>query len=146
MSYSTKQRKLILNLLKEQKDRHLTAEEIVSALKADGELVGKATVYRYLDLLLESGMVRKYTAESRTSAPGGACYQLICRDVCREHFHLKCGDCGKLFHIECDYLSDIETHVKSDHDFNIDNTKTVFYGRCHDCDAENSCEAAYGND
>ena len=130
LSYTTKQRKLILNLLKEQKDSHLTAEEIVLALKNSGESVGKATIYRYLDVLLEAGQVRKYAAEEGE----GACYQYVGDDNCREHFHLKCGSCGRLFHVECDYLSDVGSHIRKDHGFNIDSSKTVFYGKCGHCE------------
>lgn len=130
MSYTTKQRKLISELLKSSKNRHMTADEIYAALKNAGESVGKATIYRYLDVLFEAKQVRRYTAEDGASA----CYQYIDEEACFEHFHLKCGGCGKLFHVECDLLSNLGNHIRSNHGFNIDNAKTVFHGRCSHCE------------
>ena len=48
-SYQTKQRNQILDCLIKNKDRHITADEIMNALNGEKPLVGKTTVYRYLD-------------------------------------------------------------------------------------------------
>lgn len=53
--YRTRQRTLVLSLLKRLGDRHLTAEEISRYLAEEGSPVGKATVYRCLDRLVEQG-------------------------------------------------------------------------------------------
>ena len=47
MSYNTRQRELILDYIKKNAKKHLTADDIADALKA--EQVGKTTVYRYLE-------------------------------------------------------------------------------------------------
>lgn len=127
--YKTKQREFILDFLMENSEVHLTADDILTALKKDNVSVGKSTVYRYLDKLVEEGTVRKYIGEEGVSA----CYQYSASKKCVNHFHLKCVRCNKLFHLECEYLDEIEQHILKHHKFNIDNSKTVFYGICENC-------------
>lgn len=132
-SYKTKQRSQILNCLIENKEKHLTADEITDALKQKGVDVGKTTIYRTLEKLLEDGSVRKYICEEGKSA----CFQYVDgNENCHRHFHLKCVKCGKLIHLECDYLSDLEQHIFEHHKFTVDNTKTVLYGICEECNHE----------
>lgn len=129
-SYKTKQRDQILDCLIKNKDRHITADEIRTVLNKDQTLVGKTTVYRFLDKLVSQGIVRRYFVEGGKSA----CYQYMERNgVCNKHFHLKCVACGQLFHLECDYLGELDSHIREYHDFCVDNSKTVLYGQCGSC-------------
>lgn len=129
-TYKTRQRLQVLNCLIDNKANHLTADEIAVILKQQGAEVGKTTVYRALEKLLEEGSIRKYISEEGKSA----CFQYVDdSEECRRHFHLKCVKCGRLIHLECDYLSDLETHIFEHHKFTVDNTKTVLYGVCGDC-------------
>ncbi len=129
MSYKTKQSALILEYIRQNSDRHLTAEEISDGLKNE---VGKTTVYRNLDRLCSQGVVRKYLLTDGKSS----CYQYIDCDGSDSHFHLKCLKCGRLFHLECEHLSDIDEHIKAFHDFRVDTSRTVFYGICGQCEKE----------
>lgn len=125
MTYKTHQKDAVTALLRSA-DRHLTADEIAQLLKESGTPVGLTTVYRTLTALVESGEVKKFTHE------GSACYQYgDCG--CKSHLHFKCAECGRLFHVDCDILDSLEEHVKSEHNFILDSSKTVFYGRCEDC-------------
>ncbi len=128
--YRTKQREYILNYLLENKDKHITVDDVVHHLKQSGTAVGKTTVYRYLDVLVNQGIVRKYFIEEGISA----CFQYI-DDVadCHTHYHLKCSDCGHLMHIECEPLALVNEDVLKHYHFKIDNTKTVLYGQCESC-------------
>lgn len=125
--YKTRQRDTILNLLKNNTQCHLSADEIADMLKNDGNKVGTTTVYRYLEKLYSEGIVRKYTADKDRARYSYA------EKECREHFHLKCTECGTLFCADCDFLSELRDHIKSEHKFNIVASKTVFYGVCGAC-------------
>ncbi len=130
ISYKTRQRDQILDCLIKNKERHITADEIMFAVNGEKPLVGKTTVYRYLDKLVSQGTVRRYFVEGGKSA----CYQYMEQNgTCCRHFHLKCVDCGQLFHLECDYLGEIEAHIRNHHDFRVDHSKTVLYGQCGSC-------------
>lgn len=128
--YRTKQREQILEYLIQNKDHHLTADEIIFSLNREKSMVGKTTVYRYLDRLVSQGAVRRYYIEGGKSA----CYQFMDQEGgCSCHYHLKCVDCGQLIHMECEYLGEMDSHIKDEHDFQVDHSKTVFYGKCGDC-------------
>lgn len=132
-TYKTRQRSQVLECLFRNRDKHMTADEILDNLKEKNTEIGKSTVYRALDKLTEEGKVRKYISDEGKSA----CYQYIDENGgCTEHFHLKCTKCGKLIHLKCDFLSDIEQHVFEEHKFTVDNTKTVLYGICEECNCE----------
>lgn len=62
---------MVFDILLENKDRHLTADEIFEKLRKSGESVGKTTIYRHLEKLCTSGEVRKFTGGDGDSA----CYQ-----------------------------------------------------------------------
>lgn len=128
--YRTRQREAILHYLQNSDSCHVSVEEVSDHLKASGEKVGRTTVYRYMEKLAAEGVLRKYFIEEGA----GACYQYVEPwETCREHFHLKCLRCGTLLHLECEFLDQIGEHIRVNHGFEVDNTKTVFYGICKDC-------------
>ncbi|MCM1219325.1 MAG: transcriptional repressor [Lachnospiraceae bacterium] len=136
MKYHTSQKEKLLEFLVSNKEKHTNVQEISAYLRSEGTPVGTATIYRQLDSLVDSGVVRKFVIDGKT----GACYQYIDDEKqCREHFHLKCLCCGRLIHLECSQLMDISRHIAEHHGFEIDQSQTVFYGRCSDC-----CESAEG--
>lgn len=128
--YRTRQREVILDFLKNSNSCHVSVDDVLEQMKQAGEKVGRTTIYRYMEKLTEEGTLRKYFIEEGA----GACYQYVdSAQRCHEHFHLKCLRCGRLIHVECDYLNQIGTHIFEHHGFEVDNTKTVFYGVCKEC-------------
>ena len=59
-TYNTIQKQIIIKFLEEHKDRHLNVDEMLEILKEEDLEVSRATLYRTLDNLVESGIVRKY--------------------------------------------------------------------------------------
>lgn len=130
MSYNTKQSTEILSCLNENKERHMTAEDVYLTLRQNGSGVGKTTVYRHLEKLYSDGVVRKYLSGDNQSA----CFQLAEQNEnCHKHYHLKCTSCGKLIHAQCDFLNGLSEHILDEHDFTVDGEKTVLYGLCGEC-------------
>ena len=129
--YNTKQRQLIWEYLLNQKDNHVTADDISHYLKEEGTSVGKSTIYRFLDLLERQNKIRKYAAMGQDYA----CYQLILQND-ESHHHLLCVDCGGLTHLECDALNMLKNHMREKHNFVMDTTKTIFYGHCSKCEGD----------
>ena len=129
--YKTKQKDLILDCIKSTGNTHITALDIVRKLEINGTSVGISTVYRQLDKLVLSGTVRKYTPVDRD----GACYEMMeeTADDATRHFHLKCTGCGDLIHTDCDFMNEMDEHIKKHHKFTVDSSKTVLYGRCEKC-------------
>lgn len=128
--YKTKQKEQILQYLKSHAGQHVTAQEISRHLSDSETPVGTATIYRYLDHLVSEGILRKYTIDSRT----GACYEYAPHSAeCSRHFHLKCMQCDKLYHVTCEHLTGLDGHILEHHGFAIDHSKTVLYGICKTC-------------
>lgn len=131
-SYSTKQRSVILDKIMENKDHQYTADELLSTLRNDNTPVGKATLYRYLDHLVQTGEVKKFS-----SGDNLACYYQYVGKHCDEHYHLKCRECGKLIHIHLKSISTLNNKIKKDYGFDIEPSSVVLYGICNECKGEN---------
>lgn len=122
-SYNTRQRDAVLAFFEAHPDTCFSAADI---LRQAGLSVGEATVYRCLNRFAEEGLLQKFSGE------GGAQYRFA-RRSCHAHFHLKCLRCGKLIHMDCGCMAELEAHVAAAHDFEIDRTHTTLYGVCADC-------------
>ncbi len=133
ITYNTKQKNLIYEILEKNTSCPLSCDGITDMLKNEGTPVGRATVYRFLETLAEKGEIRKLLdSQSKT-----ATFQLIDKSKnCQQHMHLKCIHCGKIFHLECDYMSDVSGHILEHHNFRVDNSKTVILGVCENCAEE----------
>ena len=127
--YKTTQRDVIINYLKENADRHITVDDILFYLKSHDIAVGKTTVYRYFGVLEKQGLLRKFENMDGKSA----CYQYVNEHESGNHYHFVCESCNELFHIECNFLDEIQAHIFSDHTFKINSVKTVFQGTCKNC-------------
>ncbi|MCL2045980.1 MAG: transcriptional repressor [Oscillospiraceae bacterium] len=129
-NYNTKQREAILDYIISLDGAHVTAGQIVKHFSNMPIPIGRTTIYRHLDKLMETGKLRRYT----TDGVSGVCYQYIGDEVgCYTHFHLKCEDCGELIHMECNMLGRLEGHILKEHSFQINALKTVLYGQCSAC-------------
>lgn len=130
--YNTKQREEIIDVLRNQKDKHLTVNQIMDYLKDRESKTGIATVYRQLDYLVEAGLVNRYFLDKASSAIFEyAGKEEDCHD--NRCYHFKCEKCGELIHISCKHLEDLEEHMIGNHGFEINTVKTIFYGTCQGC-------------
>lgn len=127
---NTHQKSVILNYIKARGKSHIRAEDIISDLEALGEPVGKATVYRFLKALEAEGQIRRYTISDKVPA----CYQYIGDSPeCLTHCHLMCMSCQKLIHVDNPLIRDFVLDTMESEGFAIDESKTVFYGLCREC-------------
>ncbi len=130
--YKTKQREILLDYFKNVPGTHVTAADVCEYFKSREAHIGQSTIYRHLESLVDEGLLKKYTIDG--SSP--ACFEYVKPDshadaeVC---FHCKCEKCGKLIHLHCEELDEIQTHLNSEHHFRLDPVRTVFYGLCDQC-------------
>ena len=101
--------------------RHFTAEELRTRLP----WVGRATTYRSLKLLVESGVLCRVLLED-----GDLHYQLSHRG---HHHHLLCVECGVSEDLlGCD-IDDLLRQVSEVHEFQLSGHWLEVYGRCRNC-------------
>ncbi|MBQ9643726.1 MAG: transcriptional repressor [Lachnospiraceae bacterium] len=130
--YRTRQRAILLEYFESVPGSHFTAADVYEYFKLHGITIGQSTIYRQLERFVDEGILNKYIIDS--SSP--ACFEYIQPDdhveteVC---FHCKCEKCGKLIHLHCDELQEIQAHLLAEHHFKLNPMRTVFYGLCEDC-------------
>jgi len=108
----------------EQKGEHLNPNEILEQAKAIHPALGRATVYRTLELLTQLGVVRPiYVGES------GPTY--IRADG--NHHHMVCSRCGVVIDFD-QCVADQMTHdLHTRFGFQIQSHLLEFYGLCVSC-------------
>ena len=132
-SYKTKHKEELQKYLESRNGSHFCASDIYEHFKATGNPIGKTTVYRQLEELVDSGEVKKFIIDENSCA----CYEYT-GNRCRHSdcIHMKCEKCNRLFHLECDDVLELEKHILEHHNFRINRNRTVLYGLCSDCDGE----------
>ena len=120
---NTRQRELIISLMRENYD-HPTADEIyVLARKADPQ-ISRGTVYRNLNLLAERGAIR------RLDVIGGADHY-DCR--LKDHYHFVCRCCHKVFDTPIPYEDSFNRTPEPMEGFKTEWHHLLLVGLCPSC-------------
>jgi Fur family ferric uptake transcriptional regulator len=123
----TQQRLLVANALAAN-GRQLTADELYRSLKRQEPSIGRATVFRTLETLVEAGVARRLELDGHVYA------YVAC--LPEHHHHLACTNCGRVEEIDEAYVRPIVERLARDMGFQIDDARLDFYGRCATCRAE----------
>ena len=107
---------------------HFDTDEIVSRLgnRTDSKRVSRSSVYRTLDLMEQSGLLRK------VARPNG-------REVYEhdygypQHDHMICDKCGELIEFHNDEISDLIEKIASADGFLKTGHRLEVYGTCENC-------------
>ena len=121
----TRQRDLIAQVIFLAED-HLSVEGIRRELKQRGERVGMATVYRTLDVLIESGLVRAHEF-----GEGFRRYEAMAAQS--DHEHLICERCGRVVEFANERLERMLPVLADEHGFQHRRHKVEIYGVCRTC-------------
>lgn len=128
--YKTKQRDELRTYLESVPGRHITAGDVCEYFRNSGKPIGMATVYRQLEKMVDEGIVTKYNIDANSPA----CFEYLGNHLSEETcYHCKCESCGKLIHMHCDELPELQKHILEHHGFAIDPVRTVFFGLCQEC-------------
>lgn len=128
--HNTIQRSLVLDAVNRLKS-HATADEVYAEIAATHPNISKATVYRNLNLLSEMGMIRKLEIS------GGADRF---DHICKEHCHVKCEKCGRVFDIDIPYIDGLDNLVENRNGFELTGYDILFRGICPGCRASSDGE------
>ena len=103
MKYSTRQQKIILECLQEYGDTFYTIDQFMELLRGKEIQIGRTTVYR--------GLERQR----------------------KNYGKLVCLECGHTIPLQCGCIDHFVGHVLDEHGFEIDQSRTIFYGYCDSC-------------
>ena len=121
----TRQRDLVAQTVLTS-DEHLSVEAIQRRLKDQGEHVGTATIYRTLDVLVRSGLVRAHDF-----GEGFKRYEPMPQQA--HHEHLICLRCGKVVEFQNDRLERMIPIIADEHAFQHQRHRVEVYGLCREC-------------
>lgn len=108
---------------------HLSVDDIESRLRERGDRIGKATIYRTLEMLVKSGLV-----EEHDFGEGFKRYEhLFGQKPVREH--LVCTECGKVTEIHSSELVRVQEDEARRHGFQPARYRLQIYGLCAVCQA-----------
>jgi len=122
----TEPRRALAALIAEQYG-HFTAAELVTAAQSASPAVGRATVFRTLDLL--DGI----EAVERLDMPNVDHAYVGCEPA--HHHHVVCSRCGRTSEIDDAGLRSVVRDVARDTGFRVDDHRLELFGVCPDCQA-----------
>jgi Fur family ferric uptake transcriptional regulator len=125
----TEPRRSVAALIADQ-GGHFTAAELVAAARKLRLAVGRATVFRTLDVLAEVGAVE------RLDLPNGEHAYVGCEPA--HHHHVVCSRCGRTAEIDDAGLRSVVGDVARQSGYRIDSHRLELFGVCPSCLAKAS--------
>ena len=122
----THQRRIILQCVFSHHD-HFDADDLLAELadEVPDRRIGRATIYRTLEQLVEAGLLRKMNLGGRSVYEHDYGYP--------QHDHLHCQQCNRLIEFKSDELAEIRNAVGREHDFRVTGHRLIITGICAEC-------------
>ncbi|UCC72845.1 MAG: transcriptional repressor [Gemmatimonadota bacterium] len=123
----THQREAIAMALFES-EQHLSVDDLADLLRDRNEQVGKATIYRTLNLLVQAGL-----AGELDFGEGFKRYEHQAGKA--RHDYLICTSCGTVARFQRDAMDRLQTEIAAELGFAVQSRRLQIYGLCGDCQA-----------
>ena len=124
--YVTEPRRVVAEMVAERGD-HFTALDLVGEAKRRRLGVGRATVFRALELFEELGMVE------RLDLPNGEHAYVVCEPA--HHHHVVCQRCGRGTEIEDCGMDAVAREILARTGYVVDSHRVELFGLCPECAA-----------
>lgn len=122
---ATAPRRAVLQLVTARGEGHFTAADLVADARRQGVRIGRATIFRTLDLFLAGGIIE------RVDLPDGEHAYVACRPS--HHHHVICTRCGRSTDADDGDLRAVTGAVERATGYAIDGHRLELYGRCPAC-------------
>jgi len=115
-------------------EEHFTAEQLLDWSRERDKSVSRATVYRTLPLLTESGLVREmdFGKDYKFYDPNYADHP--------NHNHIICQDCEKIVEFESDKIARLESEISHELGFSIKTQRLQITGTCEELKKLGACK------
>ncbi|MET0100850.1 MAG: ferric iron uptake transcriptional regulator [Sedimenticola sp.] len=120
----------ILEMLEENRGRHVSAEDIYRLMLDREEDIGVATIYRVLTQCEQAGLV------SRLQFEGGKAVFEVAED--KHHDHIVCVKCGHVEEFHDETIEARQREIAQEAGFEMDDHSMVLYGLCKACREQSS--------
>jgi len=120
----TPQREMIVETLAHSQG-HMTPDEIYGQVHTRAKAVNLATVYRTLDLLVQSGLATQVRQHD-----GQVVYSTIQHGP---HLHLVCRNCGETIKADQQLIEPLAAELRAQYRFSADLHHITIYGTCGAC-------------
>src|SRR6187200_1376680 len=129
----TTQRQLIIDTVFSTEE-HFTAEQLLEWSRAKDRSVSRATVYRTLPLLTESGLVQEmdFGKDYKFYDPNYADHP--------NHNHIICQDCEKIVEFESDKIEKIENEISHRLGFSVKTHRLQITASCEELKKLGACK------
>src|ERR1700761_79253 len=119
-------------------DKHFTAEQLLEWSRQKDKSVSRATVYRTLPLLTESGLVREMDF--------GKDYKFYDPNYMEHpnHNHIICNDCERIVEFESDKIEKLESEITRQLGFSIKTQRLQITGSCEELKRLGACKKRSG--
>lgn len=115
----------ILEMLENNRGRHVSAEDLYKMLIEKGEEIGVATIYRVLTQCEQAGLVSRLQFES-----GCAVFEIAVED---HHDHIVCVRCGRVEEFHDELIEKRQREIANEAGFKMEDHSMVLYGLCKKC-------------
>jgi Fur family ferric uptake transcriptional regulator len=115
-------------------EEHFTADQLLEWSQQKDRSVSRATVYRTLPLLTESGLVREmdFGKDYKFYDPNYAEHP--------NHSHIVCQDCEKIVEFESDKIVKLEDEISAKLGFSVKSQRLQITGSCDKLKKVGSCQ------
>lgn len=105
---------------------HVTSSDVLDAVAEADSSVGRASVFRTLDLLTQLGIIRPTYVETSATPeyimlPGG------------HHHHIICTNCNRVIEFEDCGLTELQQRLEAEYKLRISGHLLEFYALCEAC-------------
>ena len=121
----TREREVILDAILDTRE-HFDVERLYVELRKRDRFVSRATIYRTLHLLVESGLLDR----ARFGTDAFSYEQLHGRE---HHDHMVCNSCGHVIEFVSNEIERLQDAACADHDFLPQSHRLTIFGLCLDC-------------
>lgn len=118
----------ILEILEENDQHHLSAEDVYKVLLEAGEDIGLATVYRVLTQFETAGLVTRHHFEG-----GHSVFELASGD---HHDHILCVKCGRVDEFVDELIEERQKEIAKKAGYEMTDHSLYIYGVCSKCQKE----------
>jgi Fe2+ or Zn2+ uptake regulation protein len=108
------------------REGHFTAQDLIDDAKARRLGIGRATVFRALDLFTELQVLE------RLDLPTGEHAYVPCAPA-RHHHHIVCSQCGRTTEVDDAGLASAVDEIQRRSGWQVESHRLELYGRCPRC-------------